>query len=424
MNILKSKLLQRSVTFTFFSTINNGLNFLLIFLLSIYLTKEDFGLLNLFNVLIMVVTTLISLGTLPYFGIVFFKKAHGYLMQIYSAILAISLGVFVLFGVVVLALPTLLTNVLGFGLQYQLYVLVLCFLQLFYTINLETYRYKEKVIPYGILSLAWAAINFLLTVILCISLHRGWTGRADAQLISAVIFFAVNLFMLHRKGFLKFCRPQKAHYVEALKFGLPLIPHESGVWLRQGFDRYIINFFHGTTLVGAYSFAYNLSGILLMIGTAFNAVNSVYIFKKLANPTENPLPVLSKQIYLMTLLFGIIAVLGYFASRFVIVFLVPKYMDSIPYLLPFFMAAFFQCIYYLFVNYLFYYSKTKQLMYITFSISVLHFLLSLALTRFSVLYTAYITLFSTLLTCIIVAYYVNKTCHLFSRNEFIKLIPK
>jgi O-antigen/teichoic acid export membrane protein len=375
--------------------------------------------------MIMVVSALISLGTLSYFGIAFFKKTYDYLMRIYSAILVISTGVFVSFGIIIAAQPTLLTNILGFGVQYQLYVLILCFLQLFYTINLETYRYKEKVIQYGILSLAWAATNFLLTVILCISLHRGWTGRADAQLISALAFFVVNLLMLRKKGYLKFRKPQRSHYAETLKFGLPLIPHESGVWLRQGFDRYIINFFHGTVLVGAYSFAYNLSGILLMVGTAFNAVNGVYIYKKLANPSENTAQILSKQIYLMSLLFGMIAMLGYFASRFVIIFFIPKYMDAIQYLLPFFVAAFFQCIYYLFVNYLFYYGKTKQLMYITFSISIFHFLLSLFLTKFSALYTAYIVLFSTFLTCIIIAYYANKTLRLFNYNRIInKLISR
>ena len=413
--LLESSLIKKGIMFTLFATLNNGLNFLLIFILSIYLSKEDFGVLNLFNVLIIIVSVLISLGTQSYFGVIFFKKTHDYLIRILNSILIISTVVLSFFVIIVLFFPTIISGFLGFSTQYQIYALILCYLQLFYTINLEVYRLEEKPIQYGVLSLIWISINFILTVVFCISLKNGWTGRVDAQVISAIVLFVINIIILYRKDFIKLKLPNKTHYLKTLKFGLPLVPHNSTVWIRQGFDRYIINFFHGAALVGSYSFAYNLSGIILMIGTAFNSTNSVYIFKKLTNEkVESINKSLSKQIYLMTILFAVITVVGYIISYFVIVLFLHKYLDAIQYLIPLFIAAFFQCIYYLFVNYLLFFDKTKTLMYITFSISIFHFILSFLLTRYSVLFTTYLSLISNFLICCFVIYYANNTFLLFN----------
>lgn len=76
---------------------------------------------------------------------------------------------------------------------------------------------------------------------------------------------------------------------------------------------------------------------------------------------------------------------GLGASVF-IPFFFPEYKGAVVFLFFQCLGAMFNCLYLLFVNYLFYYKKTKILMCITFSISVLHALLSYALTRYSVLY--------------------------------------
>lgn len=416
----KNNLIRKGILFTVFASLNNGINFLLIFLLSIYLTKEDFGVLNLFNVFILVLSVLISVGTQSYFGVVFFKKNRIYLIQILNSILLISCVVFVLFLLLIIILPDTLSNLLGFSSEYQFYGLTLCLLQLYYSLNLEVFRLEEKPIQYGILSLFWVVSNFAFTYLFCISYKNGWVGRVDAQIISAVIVFLVNLIVMYKMGYLRLLIPTKIQISKTLNFGLPLVPHNSTVWIRQGFDRYIINFFHGAAMVGNYSFAYNLSGVLLMIGTAFNSTNSVYIFKTLKSNKDENKPQLVKQIYLMIVLFASLTVIGYLLSIFVVNFFIPKYRDSIVYFLPLFFAAFFQCVYYLFVNYLLFFNKTRLLMYITFSISIFHFLVSFAITRYSVVYVAYLSLISNFLICLIVIFYTNKKCNLFSKVNVVQ----
>ena len=89
----------------------------------------------------------------------------------------------------------------------------------------------------------------------------------------------------------------------------------------------------------------------------------------------------------MTLFFVLLTVTVCLGASVFIPFFFPEYKGAVVFLFFQCLGAMFNCLYLLFVNYLFYYKKTKILMYITFSISVLHALLSYALTRYSVLYT-------------------------------------
>lgn len=410
LNIKSSTSIKNGILFTFFATVNNGLNFLLIFILSVYLSKEDFGVLNLFNVLLLIITVIISLGTQSYFGIVYFKKNKYYLNKVLNAIFIISVITFIILIIFIIVFSTFLTNILGFSTIYQIYALIICFFQLFYSINLEIYRLEEKPIQYGMMTLVWLLLNFIITLVFCICFKYGWVGRVDAQVIASLILIVANVVFLRKKGYLKIDFPRWSFYSKVLKFGLPLIPHSSTVWIRQGFDRYIINLYFGATLVGAYSFAYTFSGVIMMIGTAFNATNSVYIYKNLQkNDIEQTRRVLSKQIYIMTFIFLFVTIIGILVGYLIVLFFIPKYTDALKFMIPLGLAAFFQCIYYLFVNYLFYFNKTKNLMYITFSISIVHFACSFFLTRYSVVFTAYLSLISNILICLFVAYFANKT---------------
>ena len=417
----KNSVIKKGIFFTFFATLNNSLNFLLTLILSVYLTKEDFGILNLYSTFILIFSILISLGTQSFVSVVFFKKSKDYINKIINTILVISSITFLILIAFAFIFKNSLLNLVGFSFTYQVYGLIICFFQLFFALNLEIYRLEEKPIKFGLMTLIWLLVNVFLSVYFCIILKNGWQGRADAQFLASVVFFIVNLYFLRKSGYLRGFMPRKSHYLKTLEFGLPLIPHNSTVWIRQGFDRYIINSFYGPGLLGSYSFVYNCTGLIMMIGTAFNATNSVFIFKKLKDVNSIDIKnELLRQIKIMTFIFLGVTLVGSIAMFFIIKFFLYKYLDALPYIIPLSLAAFFQCIYYLFVNYLFYFNKKKILMYITFSISVFHFGLSFLMTRYSLAFTAYLNLFSNLLICLFVIYYSNKIFPLFN-NSNLKL---
>ena len=207
--------------------------------------------------------------------------------------------------------------------------------------------------------------------------------------------------------------PTKAIYKETLLFGIPLIPHSINGFLRQGMDRYIINAYFATKAVGLFSFAINFAFIIYSVGAAFNKSNSVYIFKYLSQEDDSIQDKLKKQTGLLLMFYAGFSFILYVACRLLIPILFPKYQESVIYLLPLCLSTFFQCVYLQFCNFLFYYKKTKELMFMTVGVSVIHLGLSLLLTRYSVLYTAYISMFSSCIEALLVFFYSRKLFKIF-----------
>ena len=127
----------------------------------------------------------------------------------------------------------------------------------------------------------------ILTVVFVVGIHWDWEGRAYAHIISCLVLGIASVYILFKKQYLRKTLPSKYEVVESLKFGVPLIPHSMSFWVRQGADRYIINYFMTQAAVGLFSFAYNFANIIQMIGNAFNASNSVNIYKILSSDDVN-----------------------------------------------------------------------------------------------------------------------------------------
>lgn len=397
-SLLHNSSLKRGTLFTIFSFANNGISFLLLIILANYITPNEYGQLNLFNILISLLSIFISLSTIGYIPVSFFKKTQKEFRQVINTVLFTSTSTLVLISFILLIFNQSVEKWVGISTQYQFIALLICYMQLYTSINLEIWRIEEKTIAYGFYSLSSVILNFGLSLLLIIIFHQGWLGRVYAQMLVVSIFFILSIIIMIKRGYLTIKIPEKKIIIDTLKFGIPLIPHNISFWFRQGLDRNIINYFFTATEVGIFSFAMNFANIISIVGNAFNATNSVFIYKQLSNNNEKVQITLRKQEHLMFLFFlGLSIVTFITVSLFIPIFL-PKYKDAIYLLPPLCLSAFFQCIYLLYVNYLFFYKKTRLLMYITFSLSFIQGILSLCLTRYGMIWTAYISLFISICT--------------------------
>ena len=189
-----------------------------------------------------------------------------------------------------------------------------------------------------------------------------------------------------------------------------MIPHAASGWIRQGIDQYIINYNYSTYEVGVFSFALNLANIIIIIGTAFNSTNSVTQFQILSDSTltnSQKREKLNKQMRITSLIYMASSIFVVVSTALLTSLAFPKYVDSIKYVWILSIYALGNCIYFNYCNYLFYYSKTKKLMLITFGSSILHLLLSFLLTGTSLYYTAIIYVISMAVMTIMVAKEAN-----------------
>lgn len=398
-----NKTLLNGGLFSVFAFFNRGVAFLLLILLANYIAPAEYGRLSLFNTIVQFMGYFVALSTQGYMGVSYFKRGPVLFKKDFSTICFICIIGTLFFCFVVAVTGGWLSKVSDLPVSFLWLAIVISFVEIFQLMWLDYYRIQEKVWKYGIVSCSIAILNLVLSLYLVINLDLNWSGRVYSHVICSVLFGALGIIYFAKQKLYTRDIDWKNIKMIAL-WGIPLIPHLASVWIKQGGDRFIINHFHSVDSVGLFSFAINLTSIIIIIGSAFNSSNSVSIYKILsekisAEQKRSQLKRQTRNITFITLLAYGLVVLG---GSILIPIILPRYAASIPYFLILSIQGLGQCVYFLFCIYLFYYSKNKQIMYVTFSSAIIHLGLSMLLTRYSLYLTCLIYVFSQALVTILI----------------------
>lgn len=401
--LINNETARHGSIFAFFSFLNSGIGFILLIILAKFIDPDGYGQLNLFNTSVTLISFFICLSTTSYFSVSYFQKQKIYIVKVVNVIVYVIIFMTTLFLSVLGIYGKEIALLTGISIPFLISAIFISANGILNILHLEVLRLKEKPINYGLLTLLNVVANFVLTLIFIVGKHFGWEGRAYAQLLVSIMMCIIGIFFLKNNGYLQFSKLDKIIFKETILYALPLIPHLFSGWLRGGFDRYIINYFHDTITVGYYGFASSFASIVTIAGNAFNATNSVLIFKKLTGGyNENCKNVLRKQTFLMIGVFAAITLFVIVGVSVSIPLFFPKYLGSVKFIFPTTMASFFWCIYLLYVNYMFYYKKTLSLMYITLTMSIIQAGVSLIVTRYNVLFTAYLSMIISAITALFI----------------------
>lgn len=377
---------------------------MLLIILANYIAPTEYGQLSLFNTVTMFLGYFISMSTGGYVDISYFKQSTDKFKSDLTAILTITMVVLVLLISVILCLGDYIGEKLELTKKLLFFAVIISFCQSIYHILLSFRRVREEVVKYGIISCGYAILNFVITLILVISYSQGWMGRVYAQLTCMVAFSFVAFIVFIKFRLISFTF-SKDDLKRILLWGIPLIPHLATTWLRQGCDRYIINYHYDLAEVGLFSFALNLANIIEMVGASFNSTNSVSIFKTLSDETktnEQKRKSLSKQSREMLIIYVVAALLIVLGGIVFVPLVMPRYSAAIPMFVILSVYGLLRCIYYIYCNYLFYWNLNKFLMYITFGSAIIHLGLSLIFTKYSLLFTTAIYVITQILIDLIV----------------------
>lgn len=401
--LCKNETIVNGSLFSLFSFINRGFKFLLLLVLANYISPTEYGFLSLFSTVTMVIGYFIALSTEGYLSVSYFRDGLDGIKQTFSCVLYTSLIISSLFILVLMFFGDFLSIKLDLPLLCLYFSVGISFFTVFLHLILNYFRLQKKIRNYAVVSCGNAFLNFVIAIFLIKFLFWGWEGQVYAQLSCSILFGFIGLFFFLKKKFV--VSPNIAHWKMMLIWGIPIIPHLATNFIRQGLDRYIINYYHTIEDVGLFSFALNLANIIIMVGVGFNQSNSVNIYAVLGNDNlteeekNSQLKSQRKNIFLIYLASSVFITLVCVGG---IPFIIPKYSMAMKYFPLLAVYAFCNCLYFLYTNYLFFYKKTKNLMYITFGTSVFHLCLSLILTRFSLYYTCGVYCFSQLIILFLV----------------------
>jgi len=303
-------------------------------ILTTYLSLSDFGLLSLIETTILFVTPFILLNINAAINVEYFKVNHNTLKEYVTNALLLS---FIAFCII-------------FGLFFTLQ-------ELLTTVVLGLYQSRQESFKFAIYTLTQTIIDFTLSYVFVVVYKLGYIGRLEGTYISFFIFSSIGIYLLYKMDYLT--KVTFKYTKDILNFGLPLIPHALSGTIMAMSDRYFISYFVGNDQVGLYTIAYQISALMLLVSISVNQAWSPMLFKLLKE--KNIKQVYKFTIYLF-ILFSLVAMIGYFLRDVLFyIFVDEKFYMAKEYFGWLLLGFFFQSLYFLVTNILFFEKKTKLL---------------------------------------------------------------
>lgn len=150
-----------------------------------------------------------------------------------------------------------------------------------FEIFLTNFRIKQQANRYVTFQLSRTFLGLMVGLSLVIWFHFGVAGILWGHIIALFIFGIVMfklLFLADNQNKLNSISLSTAR--EFATFGFPAMAATIGTWILTGADRYIIEYFQGTSEVGLYSMGYNIGNMIigmlvssLMLGIGPSVIN-------------------------------------------------------------------------------------------------------------------------------------------------------
>jgi|GEM_PF-3042418 len=352
--------LKNTVFYAVANAFQKGFSFLLLFVVALFLSPEEYGYLALIHVFSYFAQTIVT------------STVHGSILRFYvdlegeerkrfiGSVLTFTLSFgLLLFLVVTLkgqALVSALFPKSSFGF-YPLYALSLGIV--FFTIPQpmvnSIFRIKEKPRYIVTLVIVNSLANATFISLFLILLRQGLEGLLRGQLLAAILIFCFYFYLIRNEYLLKFdWRLLKP----ALIFSFPLMPYLFLEFLRGRAGIYILEKSVEAGQIGIYYFGANLGFAMSAIVSTFAAAYSPRMFILLK---EKPLETAKeefKKIFLYIYLLMLIGFVGLslFSEEIIYLFFRQKYTDSYV-LIPIIALSCFLGGVYLFFHNSFYWTK-------------------------------------------------------------------
>ncbi len=378
---LQSKFLRNIGIYAVTDVVNKLVPFILLPILTRYLTPTDYGMISMFTVFVGVLGVFISLETHTAIGVNFFKKNKEELRIFISNVLLIITAASFVVLIFTFLFEDSLVEAIKLPLKWLVISVLVTLFTIFTTINIILWQSEERAFPVGIYRILQTLLNFGLTLILVVGYNMDWEGRLIASATAALTFGCISFGLFFKREYINF-KLDKADIKSALGFGVPLLPHAIGVWIRTGVDRLFLTMLVSTSATGLYTVGYQIASVILVITIAFNKAYTPYLYKQLSNFSLVKKKRQVKYSYLyMLFLFFAAGLLSLLSPYIIEVFIGEEFVESRIFVSWFAFGFALFGINQLFANYVVFSEKTSYMSYVTTIIGLLHVLLCYFLVK-------------------------------------------
>lgn len=400
---------KHSVIYLGSSTINKAIPFLLLPILTKYLSPSEYGILAIFQLMITFYTAFIGMNSHMNVSKDFFKYSQSHMAKLIGNILFIVSLSSVTFLAITLVITIFFNEIFSIPSHWLQVMPLLSFMLMVNTINLTILRNEGKAYLFGIFEIANTALNMGVTIVLLVIFHYGWYSQAIGISLSYFVFFVIGIAFMRKRGYLSF-ELDIGEMKSILKISLPLIPHVlSGIVITMS-DRLFIEQMVSLEMVGIYSVGYMFGMVVILFTDAFIKAWNPWFFKQLSTPTDAKKRKIVQYSYIYTIGIFILAIFISLAAELIMPYFVDeKFYKAKEFILWIALGYAVHGVYKIFFPYLVHISKTSFLAVSTVLAALINLLLNYVLiNQYGAIGAAYATIIAFIVSAGLVFWYQNK----------------
>lgn len=401
------------------TVINNAIPFLLLPILTRFLTPTDYGSLSLFMLYFYISEALVGVSLPSVISKHFFSKDKDYVAKMvgnaifFSAILACGLTIFIC------ASYYWIQSYIAIPLRWLLIIPVGSFAYAVFQIGLTVCRNEHKVLQFSKHQIGNTIFNLVITLLLVCVFAWSWVGRATGIIISYIASAFIAIIYMRNIGYLRFEWNKKIQK-EIRNVMSSLIPDALQLTLIFQAGIFFMQLYFTKEILGLYSLGFQIAFCVQLLIDAVNMSWAPFLYKQLA--LENGI----NKVYITRLCYALMGIftlgaLGVTGAAIPILHFMttPAYYDAFKFV-PFFCLGYVFCgTHNIVMPILVKHNQQKFISFVSFSALIILIVLNIALSKmFGYMGIAYAY-------CITFAYMgilLVSRAHLIFRFPFVKAL--
>lgn len=366
----KKKILENSMFYIFSSLLVRALGFLLLPIYTLFLTPDDYGITNLvsgfLNVGIFIIAFSLYSAAIRFYAD--YKDDLERLKKFYSSLINFII-ISGFFSVVIgTYLREFLQSIFFDGIEFYPIILISLFTLTFFslhTMHQSMLQGMQKGKKLTIINITVFLITVGLKLVFLGVLHLGVVGFLLAQLIVYVSYSIFIIYDLKREGL--YCISVDIKMLkEALKYSIPLIPHNLSTRLASLISRIFINNTGTLAAVGLYSIGMQFGNLIDVVQTSVNKAFQPWFYESMnKNDSHSRKDAVSLANFLLIFYSLIYMLIGLFSQEIVILMTNESYVMAWT-VIPILVVGFsIKSIYYFFVNIVMYYKEAANKLFLS-----------------------------------------------------------
>ncbi|MCO7570718.1 oligosaccharide flippase family protein [Pseudomonas chlororaphis] len=360
------KLVSNTAIYFGANVLNAAIPFFLLPILTRVLSPADYGTIAMFGISLSIISAFTGLSVHGAIGVRYFQLSKEELAEYIVTCIGILVVSTTTILLVTLGLSPWLPQLTGLPIDWLLVAVVVSGFQFLGNIRLSLWQVAGEAKKYGAFQVTQTLLNAGGSLVLILLIGMAWEGRVIAQTLAIGLFGVIGFCWLWKDGLLRKPVTWRVHCLDALKFGVPLIPHAIGGLLIVATDRLIIVRLLDVGQAGLYMVALQFGQVMGLVTESFNKVYAPWLMKSLSSKEDIPRSRIVGFSYLyMGFLFVMATILGLLAP-WIMSFLVGSEFKSSSELVIYIAIGFaFGGCYYTVTNYIFFENKNSILALIT-----------------------------------------------------------